>query len=325
MEEALTVLEPAVEDRHRAPEATAEAADQLRGEGNLRDQHQRSASASEGVLGGAEVDLGLPAPGDSLEEEGLEPTLVQRPLQLRQRRGLGLGEALGPGLPQARQHRRGNRLLLDPHPAPLDQPLHRGPRPGHRAPQLVELCPAPHREEVAQRRGLGRRPSQRLRVGAGERHRAAHHLRPRLEGRAGGGHSRGQRGPEGLPERAPVVRGGELHQIEHVAGQRRGLLQHRRDRLQHPAWRGCRGRPEVEAQRPTPTEGHQEALAALQAAQELRRDEVGEGAADRTTDGHRGECGRRLLRGLRCLGHHVLASLRRAGRASSPADRRRGW
>jgi hypothetical protein len=51
----------------RAPEAAPEAAHQLRGEGDLRDQHQRSPTPGERVLRGLEVHLGLPAAGDALE------------------------------------------------------------------------------------------------------------------------------------------------------------------------------------------------------------------------------------------------------------------
>ena len=57
---------------HRDPlaEAGAEAAERLRGERDLGHEHDRTAAALEGRLAGAQVDLGLPAPGRAVEQEG---------------------------------------------------------------------------------------------------------------------------------------------------------------------------------------------------------------------------------------------------------------
>src|SRR5207244_6648000 len=51
----------------------AEAADRLRGEGDLRYEHDRAQAAFERGLARLEVDLGLAAAGGAVEEEGAAP------------------------------------------------------------------------------------------------------------------------------------------------------------------------------------------------------------------------------------------------------------
>ncbi len=57
-------------DRHR--EALAEAPDELRREPDLRHQHQRALAAPQRSLDGVQVDLGLAAAGDAVQQEGRE-------------------------------------------------------------------------------------------------------------------------------------------------------------------------------------------------------------------------------------------------------------
>ena len=156
VQQPLGVLQSAVQDCHRRPEPAPEPSHQLGGEGDLRDEDQRSASPGEGVLRRPQVHLGLPAPGDTLEEEGLETGGVQGPLQLRQRGGLCPGEVLGARLAETGGHRGSDVLLLHPHPSALGEALHRISRPRHRPPELVEIRPPTDRQEVAQRCRLRR-------------------------------------------------------------------------------------------------------------------------------------------------------------------------
>src|SRR5256886_13973091 len=58
-----------MEDRDALPEPRAEAADRLRRESDLGNEHDRAAAACEGNGAGLEIDLGLPAPRCTEEEE----------------------------------------------------------------------------------------------------------------------------------------------------------------------------------------------------------------------------------------------------------------
>jgi hypothetical protein len=58
-----------VEHSHPATEAAREALDQLRGEGDLGNEEQRLPAVDPGSLGGRQVDLGLAAAGDAVEQQ----------------------------------------------------------------------------------------------------------------------------------------------------------------------------------------------------------------------------------------------------------------
>src|SRR5581483_3188813 len=73
---ALAWTEAAVEDRCAVAEATPHALDELVSERDLRDEHDDVALGGERGLGSGEEHLGLPAPGDAVEEEG--PRLAGR-------------------------------------------------------------------------------------------------------------------------------------------------------------------------------------------------------------------------------------------------------
>ena len=70
--ETLAVGKPGVQDGDAAVEAALEAADQLRGERDLRHQHQRALAGGQGDGDGLQIDLGLAASGDAVQEEGGE-------------------------------------------------------------------------------------------------------------------------------------------------------------------------------------------------------------------------------------------------------------
>ena len=59
--------EPGVENGHRVAEALPEAGRGLRRERDLGDQDDRRAAAPQGRVGGAQVDLGLPAARDAVQ------------------------------------------------------------------------------------------------------------------------------------------------------------------------------------------------------------------------------------------------------------------
>ena len=229
------------------------------------------------------------APGDALEEEGLEAARVERGLQLGQGRGLSIGEPFRANLSQALGHRRLDRALLDLHPAPLHQPLHRRRGARDRAAQLVELRAASDREQVPEGRGLRGGALQCVHRRGTEHHRGAHHLRARLGAFRRIGQSRRQRGPQRLTERMPVVARRELDQRQHVVRERRCLLQHRRHRAEGLTAFRSATRTEVEAEGAPPAERDEKPLSALQPSLQLGGNQVGERPPHRTPDRHRGE------------------------------------
>src|SRR3546814_3873144 len=76
-------------DLHRHAQARAEARQQLRGQADLRHQHQRLPAARQAVGDRVQVDLGLAAAGDAVEQQRGEAVDVA---QRRDRGGLlGVG------------------------------------------------------------------------------------------------------------------------------------------------------------------------------------------------------------------------------------------
>ena len=73
-EQALGVGEPRVQHRERGLEAFAKAPDQLRGEPDLRHQHQRTLTACQHALDEPQIHLRLAAAGDAVQYEGPEAT-----------------------------------------------------------------------------------------------------------------------------------------------------------------------------------------------------------------------------------------------------------
>src|SRR3712207_7232693 len=64
-----TLFRSGVQHRHRVAEAAHEPRDDLRGQGDLGDEHDRAAAAREHLLDGAQVDLGLAGAGHAVRSE----------------------------------------------------------------------------------------------------------------------------------------------------------------------------------------------------------------------------------------------------------------
>ncbi len=275
-----------MQDGHLRTEAAAEAAHQLRGEGNLRHQHQGALAAGQRVFGGPQVHLRLAASRHALEQKGSEGGGVQRfrdgldggRLPLRQARRASLAEAR----PDEGHHLQ--RLHLDQ--APGHQATDGLAGPWHGAHQLIQLRAPADGEEVAQRGRLGRGPGQGG-LGSGrcgdDAFDPSRSDGPVLDGLGEAGR---QRSPEGLPQRVAVVGRGEGEEAEDIRRQRRLRLQHLGNGLQYGAG-GRLGRPEIEAEGAAPAEGHQQPLPGKQRPGVPRRQQVGEGAGDGPSDGDR--------------------------------------
>ncbi len=110
--EALVVGEPRVQGYNRCPEAASKAGEGLRCQADLGDQHQGLAATGDDRLDQLQIDLGLAAAGDAMQQAGVET--VEALVDGGQRRGLfaveghgGLGQ---PGLALGR--RRGRQGFL---------------------------------------------------------------------------------------------------------------------------------------------------------------------------------------------------------------------
>ena len=77
--EAFAVGEAGMEDGDggRCPEAGAKTGGQLRSQGDLRDENQGLFPQSQGIGDGMQVDLGLAAAGDAVQQEGSKDPAVQ--------------------------------------------------------------------------------------------------------------------------------------------------------------------------------------------------------------------------------------------------------
>ena len=104
----LRLPERRVENRDRVAEALPEPAHRLRGERDLRHEHDRAAAASERRVAGLEVHLGLAAPGRPHEQEVSRRSIVEAADDPRDRRLLLGRELVRCGLPRQRLalHRR---------------------------------------------------------------------------------------------------------------------------------------------------------------------------------------------------------------------------
>ncbi|UUY02080.1 hypothetical protein LRS13_15305 [Svornostia abyssi] len=199
-----------VQDGDRVPEAIGEAGDDLRGQGDLRDEDDRRAPAGERRRGRLEVDLGLARPGDAVQEQPLRLVVLEARFDLGERGGLLGGERRRRGGPRADgvvgQGRAPGAL------GEVDEAL------GLQAPQRGQVGAGRARagpREVVEQRTLA--VGEAVSVGG----RAAH-LRP--EHGPGGGTAR--RGDERQPARGGGAvlggdPGGELHELR-----RDGLAQH---------------------------------------------------------------------------------------------------
>ncbi len=113
--DALAGAERAVQDGQVVAEAAPQAREDLVGERDLRDQHQRLAARGEGLAHRAQVDLGLAAARHPVQQERLEARLGER-VQHRRQGALLLGGELhrGRGLEGRAQDVPGRGSLHDP-------------------------------------------------------------------------------------------------------------------------------------------------------------------------------------------------------------------
>ena len=207
---ALGGAEPAVEHGEAGAEAGAEERLLLGGERDLGDQQQRAAPRFQAGGDGLEIDLGLPAAGDPVEQEGAEGAGFE---------GLpegGRGFALGCG--ERRRARR--RVVAGTRRAAGARRLGRQPLgAGEEKPLAFEAGEAPARGEFE----FAADADQRDRA-AGDREQGEDapvvlaQPRQRASGAAAGPSS----GPVvGLPEARGALRG-DARRPEHPAGGRRG-------------------------------------------------------------------------------------------------------
>ena len=104
---ALGFGEARVEAGHGVAEASAEAGEDLRGEGDLRHEHDRGASALERLGARAEIDLGLPAAGRTVQKEARSRSEGRHDSLQRRLLRRGQGER-----PSVRLQPAGGRALL---------------------------------------------------------------------------------------------------------------------------------------------------------------------------------------------------------------------
>ncbi len=104
---ALAGAQARVHHRHGVAEALDETPDDLRGEGDLGDEHDRPATLLERGGGGAQVDLGLARAGDAVQEPLRGASLAEREEQIVEDRLLLRDERRRPGAERADREMRG--------------------------------------------------------------------------------------------------------------------------------------------------------------------------------------------------------------------------
>ena len=225
--------------RHLLAEALHEAAGRLRGERDLGNQHDRRALALERGGHGAQVDLGLAAAGDAVQQER-----AQLPRSGAARPEAGLDLLKGSRLAGGELHRAGTRAhALDPRPPQsvggVLEPQQAAPL---EAAQRGVRAPGPARErggaQGCPRQRLQRRPlarthpravGERRLAGGGDR-RPQRALRAQRPARTGAGAGREH-------EREPASRGGDVltRDPESQGDERlRDVRLQRGDRLRQP-------------------------------------------------------------------------------------------
>ena len=226
--------EAAVEHGHVARETRLQPVQQLRGQGDFRHQDQALPALPAHLLHGPEVDLGLAAAGDAVQQHGLVTALAQARLHGTQHRLLLVREH---GRVTLRRRPGG---ILRPRLPPAPSLAHMPPKPvvhhhGSRGRQPVQGRPhAPAREPPAQRRRRQRSagshriqhlPVQRSRKTL--RLRGESHHQPAL-----GAQERRQRRRQHLPQGSHVVVRRPAAQLqerlvqEHLVVQRLGDILH---------------------------------------------------------------------------------------------------
>ncbi len=207
--QALAVGEAGVQYRHRHREALAEAAQGLRREADFRHQHQYLLAGGQHRRHGLQVDLGLAAAGDAVEQKRLKALGAGDCLDGGALLGVGAQRRFGAHLVHLRRRRLGHFHPF--HPLFIAQCLQRRPR--HRQGlQHGRGEPARVLGENLQGLKLARRPGQPLRrhvmaaVGEAPAHLAAG------AGRLALAQQRRQHEVEHFAQGMVVVAGGALAQ-----------------------------------------------------------------------------------------------------------------
>ena len=214
--EAFGVGERGMQHRHRNGETLAETPDELRREPDLRHQHQRALAAAQRSLDRVQIDLGLAAAGDAVQQEGREAPV--RGIDGLHRHGLLLAQA------PVRCRAAGRRRRLRP-----ARPRHLRPRRRSRAPPArASACASPRtvsasaslvtpsaRAQGLEQLALARRALQ----SQSERRESRLGREPAFGERARGGafaRELGQRRGDHLAERVVVVLRRPLEQLHHL-------------------------------------------------------------------------------------------------------------
>ena len=129
---ALALAERGVQQRDGVAEARLEAPDGLRGQRDLRHEHDHALAALERPRGGAQVDLGLARAGDAVQQ------VLAAGVDRRERRRLRRGQLDRAVDGRPRQRLAALRARLDRHQPALLQPPQRAEVLARRARQAVE-------------------------------------------------------------------------------------------------------------------------------------------------------------------------------------------
>ncbi len=277
------VGKPGVQHRDRHLKARPEAAHQLRREADFGDQHQGLAPGPQRVFDDVQVDLGLAAAGDALEQEGtVGPHCTAHG---GDRLRLGRRER---GRRRAAGGRRETGAVLDRGPALLEQSRHGGPPALQGRVQGRRLGGRGAPLQEGQQRGLARRAGESRRVGRA----SGPGEPPAADAGAPGRPPLAQQGRQGradrLAERMVVVSACPAQQGEQLLGQQRGVVEHGERGLQTGRWdlaalRTC----DHHAHGAAAPEGHLHAHAGADAGRrDLGRQPVVEGTPQGGGDGY---------------------------------------
>ncbi len=291
---AFAVAQRRVQDGHAVAEHGPEAIDRLRGEGDLRHEHDRRLPAPlDDLAQELDVDERLPAPRDAVQQEDLARRCAHQRIDrgALRRRGRVLRHARprAPGEGIARHHG-----LLDRHQLAVGELLHERAREAELVHEMPDGDAPAHPLDGLVQLALPLRPRERA-VALGQRRQLAReHHDPfglaRGVRRCGAREQRRQRAPHHLPERHDVVVGDEPAEHEERAAQRGLGVGDFQDRPR-PSDLGVPF-TEVDADRPARPQRDDDARARHERMLGLAVDDVGEGAKEGERDRDLGEARR---------------------------------
>jgi hypothetical protein len=194
--QALGVGETGVQERERRREALAKTPDELRRESDLRHQYQGSPALREHARDQVQIDLGLAAAGDAVQQIGAKARKPGADGFDRARLLRVEGKSLRLSLCQ-RRRRCEERHIERLDPAALNETAHERTRVGRKRGQLLRAATRLF-DEVQQHGALARRAAAARRV-------TARHARLRLRPSVGAPRSRQRQAatPSAAPPRTP--------------------------------------------------------------------------------------------------------------------------